>query len=455
MSITLATGGPRGQKEVSMSKVFVLDTNQQPLDPVHPGHARLLLKQGKAAVYRHFPFTLILKRAVEHPTLHPLRLKIDPGSQTTGLALVNDASGEVVWAAELTHRGRQIKQRLDQRRAARRSRRQRKTRYRPPRFSNRRRRKGTLPPSLESRVSSVLTWLRRLRRLCPVSAISQELVRFDTQALDTPDIEGVEYQQGQLAGYEVREYVLFKWNHQCAYCDAREVPLELDHIQPRSKHGSNRVSNLTLACHACNQRKGDQDIRVFLREDPERLARLLAQVKTPLRDAAAVNTTRWALYEHLCTCGLPVECGSGGGTKCNRMTRALPKAHWLDAACVGKSTPQVLKVHGIVPWRITATGHGGRQMCRMDRFGFPRSGSKQHKRVEGFQTGDLVRAVVSSGTKQGTYVGKVAVRSSGYFNITTRQGVVQGIAHRYCRLIARSDGYSYHLGKERAFPLAT
>src|SRR5437588_11330147 len=107
-----------------MSKVFVLDTNKQPLDPVHSGRARLLLKAGKAAVYRRFPFTLILKQAVEHPTLHPLRLKIDPGSQTTGLALVNDASGEVVWAAELIHRGQQIKARLDQRRAARRSRRQ-------------------------------------------------------------------------------------------------------------------------------------------------------------------------------------------------------------------------------------------------------------------------------------------------------------------------------------------
>ncbi len=437
-----------------MSKVFVLDTNKQPLNPVHPGRARLLLKEGKAAVYRRFPFTLILKRVVEHPTLHPLRVKIDPGSQTTGLALVNDASGEVVWAAELTHRGKQIKQRLDQRRAERHSRRQRKTRYRKARFSNRRRRTGTLPPSLESRVCNVLTWVRRLTRLCPVTAISQELVRFDIQALEHPDIEGVEYQQGQLAGYEVREYVLFKWNHQCAYCDAREVPLELDHIHPRSKQGTGRVSNLTLACHTCNQRKGDQDIRAFLREEPERLARLLAQVKTPLRDAAAVNTTRWALYERLKAFGLPVECGSGGCTKFNRTIRALPKAHWLDAACVGKNTPQVLKMRGIVPWKITATGHGSRQMCRKDRFGFPRTGSKRHKRVEGFQTGDLVRAVVTSGTKQGTYMGKVAVRRSGRFNITTSQGIVQGIAYRYCQLIARSDGYRYYLGKERAFPPA-
>jgi len=401
VSITLETGGPQGQKEATMSQVFVLDTSKQPLNPVHPGRARLLLKQGKAAVYRRFPFTLILKHAVEQPVVHPLRVKIDPGSQTTGLAVVNDASGEVVWAAELIHRGEQIKRAMDTRRASRRSRRQRKTRYRKPRFTNRRKRLGMLPPSLESRVCNVLTWVRHLQRLCPIVAISQELVRFDTQAMDTPDIEGVQYQQGQLAGYEVREYVLLKWNHQCAYCDAREVPLELDHIQPRSQQGSNRVSNLILSCHPCNQRKGNQDIHAFLREEPERLARILSQVQAPRRDVAAVNATRWALYERLTALGLPVECGSGGLTKHNRATRGLPKTHWCDAACVGRSTPQPLDVSGIVPLQITATGHGSRQMCRMNKYGFPRTDPKQHKRVKGFQTGDLVRAVVPAGRKAG------------------------------------------------------
>src|SRR5215471_2883856 len=84
-----------------MSNVFVLDTNKQPLDPVHPGRARLLLTQGKAAVFRRYPFTIILAEAVSEPQVHGLRLKIDPGSKTTGFALVNDATGEVVWAAEL------------------------------------------------------------------------------------------------------------------------------------------------------------------------------------------------------------------------------------------------------------------------------------------------------------------------------------------------------------------
>ena len=432
-----------------MSQVFVLDTNKLPLDPVHPGRARQLLKHGKAAVYRRYPFTLILKRTVEHGLLHPLRVKIDPGSQTTGLALVNDASGQVVWAAELGHRGEQIKRALDKRRAVRRSRRQRKTRYRAPRFHNRRPRTGSLPPSLESRVCNVLTWVRRLMRLCPVTVISQELVRFDTQALENPHIEGREYQQGTLCGYEVREYVLLKWHHQCAYCDARDVPLELDHVQPRAKGGSNRVSNLTLAC---NRRKGNQDVRDFLKEQPERLARLLAQLRAPLVDAAAVNTTRWALYERLTALGLPLECGSGGLTKYNRVRRGLLKTHWLDAACVGRSTPQALDVRGIVPLQITATGHGSRQMCRMDKYGFPRTGPKQHKRVQGFQTGDLVRAVVTRGARQDTSVGRVAVRSRGTFNITTAHGVVTDIHHRWCRLVARADGYTYQQGKEAAFP---
>src|SRR5262252_9045359 len=105
-----------------MSKVFVLDTNKQPLDPVHPGRARILLSKGCAAVFKRYPFTIILKTAIEQPAVHPNRLKIDPGSKTTGITLVNDACGEVIFAAELFHRGHAIRKALDQRRAVRRGR---------------------------------------------------------------------------------------------------------------------------------------------------------------------------------------------------------------------------------------------------------------------------------------------------------------------------------------------
>ena len=194
------------------NSVFVLDTNKQPLSPCRPSVARKLLRDGKAAVWKMYPFTVILKRAVEPINVPPVTFKVDPGSKTTGMALVQD--GKVVFAAELTHRGAAIKDALASRRAIRRNRRQRKTRYRPARFDNRRKPEGWLPPSIQSRVNNLQTWFVRLFKLVPLGGISMELVRFDTQLMQNAEISGVEYQQGELAGYEVREYLLEKWGRQ-------------------------------------------------------------------------------------------------------------------------------------------------------------------------------------------------------------------------------------------------
>jgi 5-methylcytosine-specific restriction endonuclease McrA len=427
-----------------VSFVFVVDTNKQPLHPVHPGRARLLLKAGKAAVHKRYPFTLVLKTSVEQPQMQPLRLKLDPGSRTTGIAIMDDQSGTVLFAAELSHRGQAIKKALDSRRAIRRSRRNRHTRYRKPRFDNRRRPQGWLAPSLMSRVCNAETWVKRLRAVCPITAISMELVRFDMQAMEKPDIQGCEYQQGTLAGYELREFLLETWGRACCYCGKQDIPLQVDHIQARANGGSNRASNLCLACEPCNLAKGTQEIAVFLAKKPDLLKKILAQAKAPLRDAAAVNSSRWALFERLKATGLPVECGSGGLTKFNRVSRGLEKTHWLDAANVGQSTPPVLQMsNAIKPLLIQATGHGTRQMCLMNKFGFPRTSPKGAKQVKGFQTGDIVRAVVTTGTKVGTYVGKVAIRATGSFNITTPAGTVQGISHRFCTTVHHCDGYSY------------
>jgi 5-methylcytosine-specific restriction endonuclease McrA len=435
-----------------MSKVFVIDTKKQPLNPVHPGYARLLLRQQKAAVFRRYPFTIILKTDVPRSEVQPLRVKLDPGSQTTGLAIVDDSSGEVVFAAEIEHRGDAIKKALDQRRAVRRSRRQRKTRYRKPRFANRKRRVGWIAPSLESRIANVLTWVKRLIQACPIGTIGLELVKFDLQQMDRPEISGVEYQQGTLAGYEIRQYLLEKWNRACTYCGAQHVPLQVEHIQAKANGGTDRISNLCLACDSCNKAKDKKDVRVFLAHQPDLLVRILAQAKAPLKHAAAVNTTRWALYERLLTLGIPIECGSGGLTKFNRTVRALPKTHWIDAACVGKSTPQHLTIAGVIPLLITATGHGSRQKCNVNKIGFPCSKPKGAKKVKGYQTGDMVRAVVTTGTKQGIYVGRVLVRASGSFDIRTKQGRVQGISHRFCTPVHRCDGYSYQKGTTLADP---
>lgn len=424
--------------------VFVLDKNLKPLDPCHPARARELLKKGRAAVYRRYPFTIIMTdRTLEESVTHEHRLKLDPGSKTTGIAVVQENTGRVTSAFELTHRGQQIQDALLARRALRRGRRNRKTRYRQPRFLNRTRRAGWLPPSLQSRIENILTWVRRIRKLCPVTAISQELVKFDLQALENPEISGIEYQQGTLFGYEVREYLLQKWDRKCAYCGASEVPLEIEHILAKSKGGTNRISNLTLACHPCNERKGNKPIEKFLAKKPEVLKRIMSQVKTSLKDAAVVNATRWELYRRLQETGLSVETGSGGLTKFNRITRGIEKSHWTDAANVGKSTPEKLLIKSVCPVQVKATGHGSRQMAGTDKYGFPIRHRERTVKHFGFQTGDIVRAVVTSGKKVGTYVGRVLCRKSGSFDIRTASGRVAGISHKYCQGIHRSDGYTY------------
>ncbi|NEO55134.1 MAG: HNH endonuclease [Okeania sp. SIO3B5] len=227
-------------------------------------------------------------------------------------------------------------------------------------------------------------------------------------------------------------------------CGATDTQLEIEHIQPLSKGGSNRVSNLAIACHSCNQTKSNQEIEQFLSGKSNVLQQILSQAKKPLADAAAVNATRWKLYNKLKLTGLPVEVGSGGLTKFNRCSQNLPKTHWLDAACVGTSTPDRLIIKDVKkPLIITATGHGSRQMCRTDKHGFPVRYVPRFKFIKGYQTGDIVKAIVTKGKKQGVYVGRVAVRTTGSFNIKTKNGLVQGISHKYCQPIHKKDGYAY------------
>lgn len=418
---------------------LVIDTNFEPLSPCHPSVARKLLDSGKAAVFRRYPFTIILKKSCPEVIAEPIQLKLDPGSQTTGIALVQGE--KVIFGAEIVHRVQAIKASLESRRAIRRNRRSRHTRYRKARFLNRTNKRGWLAPSLQHRVETTLTWANKLIKFVPITGIFQELVRFDLQQLENPEISGVEYQQGELVGYEVREYLLNKWQRKCAYCGIENMPLQVEHIHPKAKGGSNRISNLCLACEKCNTKKGTQDIQVFLAKKPEILQSILTQAKRPLKDAAAVNSTRWALFNALKKTGLPVITGSGGLTKFNRTRLKLPKTHWLDAACVG--TLSALKILINKPLLVKATGHGSRQMCRTDKFGFPSRYVPRFKFVKGFQTGDIIKAVVTVGKKIGTYVGRVAVRTTGNFNISTNKMLVQGISYKYCTIIHRKDGYSY------------
>ncbi|MTI31425.1 RNA-guided endonuclease IscB [Xanthovirga aplysinae] len=428
-----------------MQRVFVLSNAKKPLMPCNPARARRLLKRGKAKVFRRIPFTILLTERKNGET-QKLELKFDPGSKTTGIAIVSHGKqiSKCIWAANLEHRGNSVRNALESKRASRRSRRGRKTRYRKPRFLNRIRPKGWLAPSLMSRVNNVNTWRNRIQSWCPVTSLTMELVKFDTQKMQNAEISGVEYQQGELSGYEVREYLLEKFGRKCVYCDAKDIPLEIEHVIPKSKGGSDRVSNLTIACNKCNQKKNNKPVEEFLKDKPNVLNRLSTQLKSSLKDTAAVNSTIFKTLEVLKSDGLKVSCSTGSRTKYNRIKQDYPKAHWVDAACVSESGENIFISKKHKPLLIKAMGRGSRQMCRVDKYGFPRTTAKKQKMVKGFQTGDIVLANVPSGKKKGVYQGRVAVRTSGSFNIKTNDTTVQGIGYRYCKLIQRTDGYLYN-----------
>jgi 5-methylcytosine-specific restriction endonuclease McrA len=445
---------PQGEEKSGVTRVFVRASSGTPLMPCHPARARQLLRSRRARVHMLYPFAIRLvdrKRGATQPVV----LKVDPGAITTGLALnrqgPNSASNQtVLHLAELTHRGAEIRAALAQRRGYRRRRRNTNLRYRAPRFANRTRPKGWLPPSLQSRVNNIVSWYKRYSKLVSIGSIEIESVCFDTQALQNPEISGKEYQRGTLQGYELREYLLEKWGRKCAYCDAVDVPLQIDHIVPRRpktnffEKGSNRPSNLTLACERCNTTKGNSPIEEFLAAQPDRLKYILSHTGQSLDAAAAVNATRNAVVRRLREHSNMLIAGfSGGRTKFNRSKLGVPKSHALDAACVGEL--EQLKDWNTPVFTIKATGRGSYQRTRVTKDGFPRGYLSRTKSVKGFRTGDLVRARVPSGKKAGTYRGRVAVRANGSFNIQTRTETIQGISHRHCRRLLPGDGYKYDL----------
>jgi len=445
--VPIGVPGRETSPERGQLKVFVVDKNKKPLSATTPARARKLLISGRAKVHHVLPFVIRLKdRKAEESVVKPLVAKIDPGGTYTGITVTQSLGKglKAVYFIELIHRGLQIKLALQKRASLRRGRRSRKTRYRKPRWNNRIRKVLSnmgvwLPPSLRHRIEGIMAWIRRLSKWASITEVWVESVRFDMQKLVNPEISGVAYQQGTLFGYELREYLLEKYNRECVYCGKGNVPLNIDHVVPKSKGGTDKVSNLVLACIPCNQKKSNKSLEEFA---SKKVAdKVKKQLKMPLRDAAAVNTTRKALVNELSGAGYLVRTGTGAQTKYNRSRFNLPKDHVLDALCVG----DVDNVVSCPSQKLIAKsmGRGSYARTRSDKYGFPRLVLSSQKKHFGFQTGDIVRAVVPKGKHKGVHFGRVAVRATGGFNITTRGGTVQGISHKYCRLVQRGDGYAY------------
>lgn len=447
---------------VTTQRVFVLDKHGRQLMPCHPARARQLLTQGRARVARAVPFTIrITDRTRADSEVAGVQIRIDPGSEATGISLTYDGAAQHrggspfiarsgLISVELRHRGHQIRANMRRRASLRHRRRSANLRHREPRFANRKRTAGWLPPSLQHRVDTTVSLVRRLSRLAPITEVHIEETAFDVHSMSIDGVlEGLDYQRGTLEGYEVREYLLEKWQRTCAYCGTAGVPLEIEHIRAASRGGSDRISNLVLACRPCNLAKGTRSLTEFLADRPETAERILRQSRSSLRNAAVMNATRWRLREGLRSLSLPVKGWSGGRTKFNRARSSLPKSHTLDALCIGDMDEGTWIVS--FPARlliITCNGRGSYRRTVPDRHGFPRLMRPRVKQHFGFATGDLAIATVPSGKRAGTHTGRIAIRSDGYFNVRTASGLVPAIHHRHFRLLQRGDGYGYTWGTE-------
>ena len=400
------------------------------------------LKQ--AVIYKRFPFTIRLRNDNAVLKDRNYTIKLDPGSRTTGVAITDDKDS-VVMLAEIEHRGHTIKRNLDKRRVIRCSRRNRKTRYRPARFQNRTRTQGWLAPSVRSRADNVINFVKKYKKFININKVMIENVSFDTAQMSSDNyLIGTDYQQGNLYNKNLREFIFSKTKGRCSYCG--EKATEIDHIIARSNGGTNSTYNLTPACRLCNEKKSNLSLKEFGKLMNKDFSKL--EPKKLPKNAAIVQSARNYMVKEITKIVPDTTTHDAWITKYNRDQLGLSKQHYYDALSVGE-IPNNFDFYTDKVLQISAKGRGKRQMCSMDRYGFPRTSPKGSKSVKGFQTGDMVKAIVPTGLKQGTYLGKVVVRSSGKFDIQTKNRTIQGIGHKYCHIIQRCDGYSYSYNERK------
>lgn len=324
----------RKEKQTSQEVfVYVLDVSGKPLMPTTPQNANKLLKNGKAKVLQRQPFIIQLNNPINiNHKFSNLTLGIDPGFENIGFSVINDKS-ELI-CGEIKSRI-DIPKLLEKRSMYRRGKRNR-LRYRPSRFLNKNIKKGWLAPSIHHKLNSTLKVIEKIKSYLPISKIIVEIVKFDTQKMVNPEISGIEYQQGELQGYELREYLLEKWNRQCAYCKKTNIPLQIEHIIPKSRGGTNRVSNLTIACNNCNQKKGTKTAKEF------GYSNIQEKANKSLKSAAFMNIIRNILVEKLKNIyNIPISTTYGYITKYNRIKNNIEKTHYNDAFVIADGINQI------------------------------------------------------------------------------------------------------------------
>lgn len=312
------------------SVVYVLAPDRQSLMPCSCVVARLLLKEGKAKVLRKTPFTIKLLEGPETTSTQPMTLGMDTGSTVIGSA-VSDEQGQVVYLSEIEVRN-DIADTMKERAKYRRNRRNRKTRYRPARWLNRRNsiRTDRFSPTMQSKIAAHLREIRFVQSILPISSLVLETGTFDPHALKNPEVlqKKIRYQQGINYGYaNTKAYVLSRDNYTCQHCGgkSKETRLEVHHIVFRSQNGSDEESNLLTLCKACHD--GLHAGTVILKQTGKK--------KGTLRHATQMNSIRVQLLRTV-----QAEETFGFITKEHRQLAGLPKGHVFDAAVIAtRGTP--------------------------------------------------------------------------------------------------------------------
>ena len=392
--------------------VYVLNIEGKALMPCKEAKARKLLRDGKAKVAQRTPFTIKLNFECENVT-QPITLGIDAGSKTVGVSATTE--DKELYAAEVQLRS-DIVDLLSTRREYRRARRNRKTRYRQPRFNNRKRHEGWLAPSVQHKIDTHIKLVREAHKILPITKVIVEVAAFDIQKIKNPEISGVGYQQGEQLGFwNIREYVLFRDGHICQHCKgkSKDKVLNVHHIESR-KVGGDSPGNLITLCETCHDKHHNCEIQ------------LKAKRRQSFKEAAFMGIMRWAFYNKLKELYPNIFLTYGYLTKHKRINAGLEKSHAVDAYCIAGNMGA--KLSDIVYYQ-KAVRHHNRQLHKatISKGGY-RKANQAPKYVFGYQ---LFDKVLCNG-REGFIFGR---RSSGSFDVRTLDGerLSAGISHKKLR----------------------
>ncbi len=396
--------------------VYVLNINKQPLMPTSRfSKVRKLLKEGKAKVVKQIPFTIQLLYETTN-IVQDISLGVDSGSKVVGVSA--STKNSELYSGEFELRN-DIVELISDRRGYRRSRRNRKTRYRKPRFLNRKRKENWLAPSVEQKINSHIKIVKELHKILPIKNVIVEVAQFDTQKIKKPDIEGKEYQEGeQLDSWNTREYVLFRDNHTCQNpnCNHKDQILNVHHIESRKTGGDSPLNLITL-CETCHKNYHLGKIKLDIKRG------------RVLKDATFMGIMRWNVYNILKEIYSNVELTYGYITKNSRIKNELPKEHRIDAMCISKN---IVKPDDVYYYNVFKRKHNRQIHKAKFSKGHIRKLNQTPYIVKGFRLFDLVKY-----KKEYCYV--FGRRSSGYFDIRKLNGekISEGISCKKLQLIQK------------------